>query len=266
LFLKVANTDNEMLTNAFLHLLSVTPADDYITIFEGTHVDTQASISSPDEYGAGVLAGAVLAGADEFDVTVKHTDMIIFRTGDRIFITDGVNEEYHDNVTVSKSGTTVTITLDAGSQLANGYASGSAVASCIDIGDVDYDITDFNVVSAQGAYDDEDNISVDNIGGIYETWTLTFTSVSNFNCAGSIIGAVGSGSKNSDYSPTNPAFIRPYFTLKSDGFSGTWAEGDTVTFTTIPRTVPIWFKKVVPVAAASYSGNNFDFRILGETA
>jgi hypothetical protein len=266
LFLKVVNTDNEMLANAIIHLLTVTPADDYITMFEGTHVDTQANISSPTEYGAGVLAGAEIAGAESFDVNVKHTDMIIFRTGDRIYISDGVNEEYHDNVTISKSGTVVTITLDTGSQLANGYAAGSVVASCIDVGDVDYDIEDFNVVSASGTYDETDNIIVDNIGGIHQTWTLTFTGVSNFDCAGSIVGAVGSGSINSNYSPTNTNFARPYFTLNSAGFGGTWAEGDTVVFTTIPRNVPIWFKKVVPALSASYSGNNFDFRILGETA
>jgi len=265
-FLKIVNTDNEMLSNAIVHLLTVTPADDYITMFEGTHVDTQANISSPTEYGAGGLASSVESGVTEFDVNVKHTDMIIFRTGDRIYISDGVNEEYHDNVSISKSGTVVTITLDTGSQLANAYAADSVVASCIEIGDIDYSIDDFNVVSTGGTYNETNNIVVDNIGGIFENWTLTFTGVSTFTCAGSVIGSVGSGSVNSNYSPTNINFARPYFTLNSIGFGGSWVIGDTITFTTVPRNVPIWFKKVVPALSASYSGNNFDFRILGETA
>jgi hypothetical protein len=266
LFLKVANTDNEMLANCMIHLLSITPADDYVTMFEGTQVNVQGDISSPTEFGAGVLAASVNAGDSSFDVNIENTGMVIFHNTDTIFITDGTNEEYQANVTVSKNGTVYTITLEAGAQLANSYASGSVVASCIDIGDVDYSIDDFVDTSVDGTYSETDNITVDNIGGIYETWTLIFTSATAFNCAGSFSGAIGSGSRNSDYSPTNPNFSRPYFTLKSAGFGGTWAEGDTIVFTTVPRAVPIWFKKVVPAAAAAYSGNSFDFRVIGETA
>lgn len=266
LFLKVADADNTLFANCKIHMTTLTPADDWVSIFSGTQTDTQSSISSPTEYGIAAPSATINAGDSFFDVVLEDTSLEIFHNGGTIWISDDTNEEYHNNVTVSKSGSTYTITLEAGDQVANTFnLSNSFVASCIDASDVAPALSDFSVTSTIGTYN-SDHIDLDNIGGIEETWTITFTSSTAFSCSGAEIGDVGTGIISSDFAPNNSDFTRPFFTLKTVGFGGTWVSGDTITFSTSPAAVPIWFKQVVPAGAASYSGNTFGFRVIGESA
>jgi len=267
LFMRVANASNEILHNSLVHMFAKTPADDYVSLFEGTNDDTQGDISSPREYGIGVLDSDVAAGDSSCDVQVDDTSLDIFKDGDTIFISDGSNSEYHSNVTVSKDATLFTINLEDGGQFLYNYSSSNTiVASCISNSTVETDITNFSTSTTDGSFNDyESNITVSNIGSIYEEWTIEFTSSSDFTATGSLVGEVGTGSISSEFSPNNPDFNEPYFTISTDAWGGTWAEGDTVTFTTHPPHIPTWFKQVVPAGSASYSGNNFKFRVFGET-
>ncbi len=268
-FIKVASVTNDILYNSKVYLTTVTPADDYVSIFAGTQMDTQNDIDEyVVEYGVGTLDTNVAAGENVLAVVLENEDLDIFRDGDTIWIGDDTNEEYHENVTVSKTGDVVTITLEAGDQLSNSYLSSNTfVSSCLLLGDIEPDVEDWAESSASGTYDETTYpVIVSNIGGIYEDWTITFTSASNFNCSGAGVGAVAVGNINNNYSPTNPDFTQPYFTLNKNGFGGTWDTGNTIQFRTIPAAKGIWFKQVVPAGSVSYSGNNFNFRIVGESA
>lgn len=265
-FAKVANSSNKVLFNSKIHLTSITPANDYITFFAGTFSDTQNNISSPTEYGAAVLASGITAGASSCTVTLENTDMLIFRNGDTIWIGDETNEEYHSNVTVVKNDLNVTITLEAGDSFSNSYASDVVVSSCILSGDIQGSVEFWAETSTAGTYDETTYpVIVGAVGGIFQDWTITFSSSTAFDCVGNTVGSIGSGNTSSSFFPSNPAFAAPYFTLSPLGFGGTWAIGESITFRTNPFCYPVWFKKVVPSGASSYSGNNFNFRIVGES-
>ncbi len=264
-FLKVANPDNHTLANSLIHLITKTPADDYVHIFEGTQTDTQGDISSPVEYGIGSLNLAIVAGDTTCEILLDDDSQEIFHNGCSIWISNGTHENYHHNVSISKDGAICNITLDSGDGFLNNFSSANTlIASCIDSGDIIGDVDDFTNDSSYGVLD-ETKIQTDNIGSIEENWTLTFTSATNFSCSGASLGVIGSGSTNSNYSPNNPVHNEPYFVIESDGFSGSFEEHDIIEFRTSPAAFPVWFKKIVPEATSSFSGNNFEFRVRGET-
>ena len=269
LFGKVENVSNETLFNSYVHLTTITPADDYVTLIEGTQINTENDLDDYDrEYGASVLAVNADAGSSELSLTLEHADMDCFQDTDTIWIGDGTNQEYHHNVTVAQTGTAVTITLDTGDQLANSFTTNNTyVASCIDFSDVEGSVSEWLESSGAGTFNETTYpVIVNNVGGVYEDWTITFTSATAFSCSGAELGVVGTGTTANSFSPNNADFSVPYFTLNKDGFGGTWANGNTIQFRTHPASVPVWFKQVVPTSTLSYSGNNFTFRLVGESA
>lgn len=270
LFAKVANDDDDTLFSGKIHATEHTPGNDYMVLFAGTQVDTQNDITGSErQYGGGGLTTNVSAGATAFDVTVEDTSLILFINGDTIWIGDGVTEEYHENVTISKTDTTVTITLDTGDQLANDYTvAGNAVgASVYESGDIKGSYDNWVETSGFGTYDEATTPpEIDNLGSIEETWTVTRTSATAFDCAGAAVGAVGSGNISGDFSPNNPDWAKPYFILRAASWGGTWTSGDTIVFKTHPAAQPMWFKEVVPAGSSAYSNNTFKTRIAGEAA
>jgi hypothetical protein len=94
-----------------------------------------------------------------------------------------------------------------------------------------------------------------NDGTVYETWTLTFSSASAFAVSGAYYGSVGNGNTSSTFSPTNPDTGQPYFAIESAGWGGTWANGDTVVFNTVPSAVPMLLCQVVPAGTSAESNN-----------
>lgn len=270
MFHKVANDNEEVLINPMIHLLGITLADDWVTLFPGTQTDTQGDIAAPDEYGAAALAGNIVATDTSVDVTLEDASMVIFRNGDKIFVTDGVNEEYHENITIVKVGATVTITLDTGNgdMFANDFnMADTFISSVIQVPDVECSVDGWAESSVAGTYDEVTYpVRCDNLGTMEDTFTVTFSSATNFTVAGARIGDLGVGTINSDFEPTNPDFTAPYFRLLAIGWGGTWQAGDTVTFTTHPAAVPIWRKRVVPAGASSFAANSYSVRFSGETA
>lgn len=106
---------------------------------------------------------------------------------------------------------------------------------------------------------------LDHIGTAEQTWTLTFTDATNFTVVGDTIGSVGSGSRSADFAPSNGAVSKPYFTLRTAGWGGTWAAGNTIVWQTHPNAIPIWETRVVPASAASMAGNGITAVFEGET-
>lgn len=266
-FFKNANDELEIFTNPKLHMTEITNGDDIATIFEGTQSDTQGDIAGPREYGVGNLKTNVSAGASTFTITAEDTGLAIFVTADTVWLSDGTNSEYHENVTVVPSGVDFAITLDGADVLLNNYlASNTFGASVIEPGDIKPSFDNYVETSGSGTYDESTFPPVlDNIGTVEDTWTLTFSDAINYSCSGANEGAVGSGSTGGDFAPVNADFTKPFFTFLASGFGGTWAVGDTIVFQTHPAAVPIWQKRVVPIGATSVSNNDYTVRLKGET-
>jgi len=198
----------------------------------------------------------------------------MFVNGDTIRVTDKLtptsgtgNEEIHTiNGVPVVAGLQVTITTTA--VLANNYttAAGGRVMSIYNYGDVKC-VVDNWVETGAGTYDETAYpVVCDNISTIEQTWTLTFSDAGNYTISGDTVGAVGAGTILADFSPLNPAFSKPYFTLEFEGFGGTWAAGNTIVFQTHPAAVPIWEKRVVPAGVSSLANNKVTAVITGESA
>jgi hypothetical protein len=263
-FLHVANDDDLALTQAGLHLTSVSSGDDRVTLFAGTTTDTQATLAaSPTEYGAGVLQSALTAGATVLSVTVEDMDMVVFRSGDQICITDGTNYEYHENVTVSNpGGGLVTITLAAGDMLSSDFAAGATVASVLPLGTIQAAIGTPAVTSASGTLD-ATKITPDAIGGVDHTVTITFTSATAFSAVSDVHGSLGTGAINADFAPANADFSKPYFKIASGTWGGIWVAGNVVTFASVAAAVAFWVKGVLPAGAAPAGDDTFGLRVIG---
>ena len=276
----IANDADLTLVQARVFVETYTPGEDSVVIFAGTHTDLQSGISgSENKYGAGQLNADVSAAATSIDVAVDTSSgeaansLNLFRDGGLIRISNktdvddtGGAEEYATITGApSYAGDVATINLTAG--LANSYlAANTRVSSVYEAGDVQASVASFVVTSAAGTYDDTTYpILVDHIGGVEANWSLTFTSAADFTIYkdGSDIGA---GNVGSDVQPTNTDFSKPYFVMDWNGFGGTFQSGDTITFTTHPASIPIWYRRRVPAGASSLSGNKVIVGIDGQSA
>lgn len=274
-FLHVANSENLSFISPKIFVYKPTAGDDHTVIFLGTQVDTQATMSAPSQvYGAGKLNSDAIAGATSISVLVENWAVSpIFAVGMTIRITNMADISSGTGTAelltiapsgVSAAGNVITLTLTT--PLANPYsATDSYVASVISTSDVVAAST-VPVVSGGGAYNNSTYpILGDNIGSIQQDWTVTFTSASQYNIVGNTIGSLGTFNTTSDAVPNNPAFSRPYFTINRLGWSGT-VLGTSMTFTTTPASIPIWYKRVVPAGAASISVNGVYVGFSGESA
>ncbi|MBF0137464.1 MAG: hypothetical protein HQL65_14600 [Magnetococcales bacterium] len=281
-FLKVANADGISLRNARIYVDTPTSGDDRVLIFPGTQTNIQDDITGSERlYGAGWLEIDAEVESTSISVQVENADDFIFRNGDLIVLTDQTNSSgKYEFVRLAASdaviwnGDKATLVFDAGHSLQNAYtASATRVASVIEAGDVQAIAEAWDLSSQHGTYDGWDGtgdsptlITLDAIGGIEQTWTISFTSPAAFTCFGDTAGFVGGGSTTGDFSPNNQAFDRPYFTLPASGWGGSWAPGDLLIFTTHPAAFPIWQRRIVPAGSAAQRGNGMFFGIWGLTA
>lgn len=280
-FSKVSNDSDETLYYPQIWLDIITAGDDWVSFFVGTQRDIQSGIAGTEQkYGCGSLAANVSAGVSSITVDVENVALAtgndkIYTVGDTIRITDKAtidagtgNEETHVLTSVSNVSTVVTLGFSA-TTLANAYttASNTRVMSVYEPSDVECSVDNWAETSAgDGTYDESTYpIVTDNIGTVEETWTLTFTSATDFGVVGDSIGSVGTGSTAGDFAPSNADFSKPYFTLDKDGWALTWASADTVVFQTHPAAVPIWQKRVIPAACSSLSGNKTTIVFGGES-
>lgn len=273
-FVHVANDQSLKLIRPRFFVETYTPGDDSVVIFPGTHTDVQSGVAPARVYGGGKLNASVLSNADTLTVLTEGAALDYFKPGDLVRISDketvdsvAGNTEFGTIATggVSYDGDVATLTLEEG--VSHNYDTmNTRVASVYEPDDIQGYVDDVVVSSASGTFDDVGFPTlVHSVGGVYEDWTLTFTSATAFSCVGANLGAVGSGNISSSFSPANPLFSRPYFTIPTAAWGGTFAVNDTVTFRTYPAAVPLWYRRVIPENAGSLSGNHAIIGVDGES-
>jgi hypothetical protein len=170
------------------------------------------------------------------------------------------NVEYHTVDTLSVSGTQLTITTVE--TIANSYAAYSAgvggklgvifsagetkayndTPTITTAGDGDYDFVGFPVI-------------YNNMGADEQIITITMTDASSFTVESDRHGVLASGSKGSDYTVLHPYWGKSMFLIEADGWSGTWAAGDTMVIPMHGASKHCWEKRIVPENCASLSSN-----------
>ncbi|MBN2224956.1 MAG: hypothetical protein JW765_09805 [Deltaproteobacteria bacterium] len=139
--------------------------------------------------------------------------------------------------------------------------TGTVVAGVLELGTVAADHSTPVKSSALGTF--TDNITDYDLGATYDTFTVTFSSATEFTVAGASSGTIGSGVITSAFAVAHWGSY--YFAIPTSCWGGTWASADTVTFTTYPSARGIWFKEVVPALTDAYSGNQATFTLDGES-
>lgn len=277
IFFRVNNDADETLYAPSIRLHAPTVGGDRVYFRVGTQRNTQGDLTGSErKFGVGTLKTTVTAGGSTLVVTVEDASLTgIFQNGDKIRVTDkaspsstsGNEEELTISGAPTVSGVDVTITTTT--PLANGYTAGLTYVSSVYYPSADLACTvdNWTETSAAGIYNETTYpVLGDNIGTAEQTWTLTFTDATNYTVVGDTLGSVGSGTIGTDFAPSNPAVSKPYFTLRSAGWAGTWAAGNTIVFQTHPPAIPIWETRVVPAGAASMAGNGITAVLEGETA
>jgi hypothetical protein len=259
-FVKNTNAANIAAEVAKLFVENFTAGEDAVTFFPGSQTNIQSAITGAERlYGCGQLDQDTATDAIEIDVLTEDADLDYFQDGDLIRISDkadidGVgNEEYvylyGDPVYV---GDVATLVLQT--PLMNTYdAANTRVASVYEPGSITTDVSEGDVTTgASGTFSDGSHpILGDNRGTIEQNWTLTFSSAVAYAVAGDTVGAVGAGGTGANFAPNNPATATPYFTIDYLAFGGAFQAGDTITFSTSPAAVPLWYRRQVPAGAAA---------------
>ncbi|WP_457571412.1 hypothetical protein [Desulfovulcanus sp.] len=176
-----------------------------------------------------VWSAAIKSGSDVVISYTKRCYELIGGTEYRVYLADTLSYDYTGEI----------------------YAG-----ACLELGDIYPEVQDTQITSAAGQYD-FNYLSLDNQGTVTDTWTITFTSSTEFTCTGTKKGSIGTGSVLNDFAPTNPQTGKPYFTLKKDGFSGSWQTGEKIVFKSIASARGFWLKEIVQAGAGNYPDNLF---------
>jgi len=265
-FFKVANDADTQAVNARTFIADITPSDGRAILYDATQRDTTPI---GRKYGAGRLNADVSAAAISIvvDAETGAGADLIYQVGDEIYINDGTNNEFAIVYSIVWSTDEATIGLTVG--LENGYsaATPTTVSSCIESVSIECSTDNWVETSTSGTYDETGSpITNDNLGGIEQTWTLTFTSTTDFSVVGDVIGSAGSGTIAGDFSPSNADFAKPYFTLLAAGWGGSWVVSDTIVFQTHPAAQPFFCDLIIAAGAAAYSNDDIQFSMVVESA
>ncbi|MBF0283147.1 MAG: hypothetical protein HQL51_01660 [Magnetococcales bacterium] len=273
------------LVNARAFISTPSTGDDYsLLLHTGSHTDTEDQIpGNQRHFGLGTLKTGVSLGATQLVITLEHAGMAAsglqpFKPGDTLWISNqgssihnAGNSEFltvgPNAGDVSYSGGDVTLNLTVGTTFA--WTAGAYVSSVITVASVKPTWTNLVVTSSAGAFTESNNIVLNGFGAIQQNWTITLTNsvTGAFRLDGDALGTgVATGTMGSDFSPNHPDFSKPYFKIKSTAWSGTWANNDTLTFTTGPAAIPLWHKLIVPAGAASISNTGCNVAVIGESA
>jgi hypothetical protein len=228
-----------------LHMVTPSSGDDSIIMFRGTPSNLESDLTGLErKYGIGYLATNLNSGQTSLTVDIENADDNLFVSGDTIYITDGVREEFQENVIVSKLSTSVLILLTNGS-INNYQFKNTCVSSVVKVGDIEASYTTPVIESANGSWNNTLDLDLD--GAIDERWTIRFMSNSAFLCTGARLGTVGYGSLESEFAPTHivDGVPKPYFILPAQSLRGSWQIGETFVFSTVSPTVSIWFRRTL---------------------
>ena len=264
-FLRIDNANNDVGYNLRIGLQKPTPGADKLYLAKGTQVDIQSGTGSLALYGCGNLNANVVTGDVSITVSLEDGSVTIFRVGDLIRISDQVltvaagivtvvsgNAEIKTIDTVSVTGSVATITFL--SALSYDFSTtGTTVSSLIAEPTVTGTTTGKTVTSAAGTFT-EANMTVGNLGSIYQVLTFTFSSATAFTVTSDeVTFATATGNISSTYAPTNVGVGASYFSVPPSCWGGTYANGDTVVITTVPACVPVWEKRVLSSGSGAIS-------------
>ena len=272
-FIHVANDNELSLIAPRVFVESRTPGDDSVCFHVGTQRNTQTQLTGVEQkYGAGVLNAPAIIGASTISVLTEGAALDVFKNAMKIRISDratleGAGNEEYVTIDGAPSYNGDVATFDITPVLANDFAATTTkVASVYEPGDIAATVATFTK-NGTGTYDETGYpVLCDSIATVEDDWTLTFTTATAFTVAGAFSGSMGAGNTSSNFAPTNTNFSKPYFTLRAAGWGGTWTTGNTITFTTHPASIPLWYKRIVPAGAASLSGNSVVLAVDGESA
>jgi hypothetical protein len=264
-FIHNNNGLESVLQNTELWIKTPTSGEDYCQIIVGTDTDTQTDAAAYTEWcGVGSLYSGGASG--ETSATVLYdTNSGVFSGEDTwVYFDDSTNRSKHKVIgTPSWAGNYATFTFSG--EIAYNYdTENTQVSTIVDLGDLEPSYDNFTEVTSSGTYDEDTYLSTYNAGTVSDHWTLTFSSTTNFTVIGTITGSVGSGDINTSFQPSNGSSY--YFKLDKNGWGGTWASGERVTFDTIHAAAAIWIKRVCPAGAASYANSKMRLEIKGESA
>ncbi len=262
------------LFNPRVFIENFTPGQDEIYLHVGDQVNTQADLTgSEDLFGSGDLDSAIVPTDTVLDVAVHDGTIIQFRDTELIRISDKADidsagtEIFRTIVGVPVvNADVVTITVDA--QVGANFAAAGVtrVASVFEVPTGIRAGTSAVIVTSGSGTFDSTELDTNNVSTIFQGWTVTFTSATAFDVSGDVVGSVGSGTIGSAFSPTNPDFGLPFFTINSAAWGGTFVASDTVTFTSDPSSEGFWLRRNVPAGTASISGNQTVLVFQGESA
>jgi len=276
-FMRIDNANNDVGSNCRIGLRTPTAGADSLYIAKGTQSDLQSGTGSLALCGAGKLDAGVVAGASTITVLVEDGAVVIFRTGELIRISDQVlsvtggvvtvtsgNAEVKVIDTVSTTGSVTTLTLT--SALSYDFsATNTYVSSLLAETTVTGTTTAKTVTSSLGTFT-EANMTVGNLGSLYQVLTFTFTSATNFTCASDEVTlSTATGSISSTYAPTNVAVGASYFSVPPSCWGGTFAIGDTVVITTVPPCIPVWEKRIVASGASAIASQTRTLMVFVES-
>ncbi len=257
-FLRIDNANNDIGYNVRVCLQKPTTGADMLYFAKGTQTDIQSGTGSLALYGSGKLDASVLTGASTITVLLEDPSDTIFRADDLVRISNQVlsvvggvvtvtsgNAEVKVIDSVSVVGSVATIILTSAVSY-DFSATNTYVSSMIEEATLTGTTTGKTVTSTIGTFA-EANMTVGNLGSLYQVVTLTFTSATGFTATSDeVTFSPATGSISSTYAPTNVAVGASYFSIPPACFGGTFAQGDTVVITTIPPCIPVWEKRIVP--------------------
>ena len=265
-FLRNENSSDLTLGTTRIWISERSSAADYFQITGGTDTDIE---SAADDYtnwsGTGLLASSVSSGEAQIEVTYDTSSGVYSGESVYLHIDDGSNQqEVKVDGTPSFIGNTATIDI-SGELNYNFTLTTTIVSTKVNLGDIEASSDSWAETSGSGTYNESSYPLVTyNVGTVKDSWTLTFSNATTFSVSGTSTGSVGSGTTSSNFQPANGASY--YFKINKDGWGGTWADGDTVTFNTVHAGQGIWLKEVVPPGTASYSNSTVEIEWEGESA
>lgn len=275
-FLHVNTNDLQEFVNVKVYVDAFTPGGDLAFISNLPTLDdmdlTGSSGYGSRVYGVGTLSANVSNGATSLVVSTEnwgeYSTKDPFKAGDWILVKQNTTEDTVVISSVTEDINTETITINFSPALAGDYTGGAAtVSSMLVTASVKALVTDGLDASLNTKIWSSLNggIVVTNKGAVNGTWTLTFTSATDYSISEATLGAMGTGTTSADTSVNNTTAGVPYFTIKSTAYNGTFLAGDVVTFKTYAAAIPVWLHRVVPAGTGSLFNDYISLAVVGES-
>jgi len=267
-FVRNENTEDLALQDAEIWIGSKSTGGDYFQLKIGTDTDTQ---DEADDYtnwaGAGTLHSAVGSGETSLVVDYDTNSGVYSGENLMVHVDDGSNEA---DVKVLGSPTVPSwvgnkATFNISGDLGYNFDTDTIVSTVVDMGDIETSSDSWTETSPAGTYDETTYpLVLYNVGSVTDSWTLTFSDATNFSVTGASTGSLGAGDTSTDFQPSNGSSY--YLKIDKDGWGGTWAVGDTITFNTVHAGKGLWVKEVVPAGISSKANNTVRLDGKGESA